>query len=148
MCFELKHINEVLNFYRDYIKDAPEEMGCFPSFQIAPPLPFIPENRHGDTFVAMVACWAGPLDKGEKMLKPFHDVAPVVAEFVGPMPYPALNSAFDGLVPPGLQHYWKANFVKELTDEAIAAHTEHGPKIPAAERRVQLQPMHGPAQRR
>src|SRR5216684_2927008 len=64
MFYELKHIKDVLNFYRDYIKDAPEEMGCFPAFQIAPPLPFIPENRHGDTFVAMVACWAGPLDKG------------------------------------------------------------------------------------
>ncbi len=100
-----------------YIADAPEELGVFPAFQIAPPLPFIPEDRHGDTFIAMVACWAGPLDQGETALKPFHDVAPVVAEFVGPMPYPALNSAFDALVPPGLQHYWKASFVKELTDD-------------------------------
>jgi len=147
MFFELKHIKDVLNFYRDYIKDAPEEMGCFPAFQIAPPLPFIPENRHGDTFVAMVACWAGPLDKGEKMLKPFHDVAPVVAEFVGPMPYPALNSAFDGLVPPGLQHYWKANFVKELTDEAIAAHIEHGPKIPAVNSTMHIYPINGAVHR-
>ena len=147
MFYELKHIKDVLNFYRDYIKDAPEEMGCFPAFQIAPPLPFIPENRHGDTFVAMVACWSGPLDKGEKMLKPFHDVAPVVAEFVGPMPYPALNSAFDGLVPPGLQHYWKANFVKELTDEAIAAHIEHGPKIPAVNSTMHIYPINGAVHR-
>ena len=54
------------------------------------------------------------------MLKPFHDFAPVVAEMVGPMPYPALNSAFDALYPSGLRHYWKANFVKELTDDAIS----------------------------
>ncbi len=147
MFYELKHINDVLSWYRDYIKDAPEEMGCFPAFQIAPPLPFIPENRHGDTFVAMVACWAGPLDKGEKMLKPFHDVAPVVAEFVGPMPYPALNSAFDGLVPPGLQHYWKANFVKELTDKAIAAHIEHGPKVPAVNSTMHIYPINGAVHR-
>jgi len=147
MFFELKHIKDVLDFYRDYIKDAPEEMGCFPAFQIAPPLPFIPENRHGDTFIAMVACWAGPLDKGEKALKPFHDVAPVVAEFVGPMPYPALNSAFDALVPPGLQHYWKANFVKELTDEAIAAHVEHGPKIPAVNSTMHIYPINGACHR-
>src|SRR5256712_442098 len=147
MFYELKHIGDVMRFYRDYIKDAPEEMGCFPAFQIAPPLPFIPENRHGDTFVAMVACWSGPLDKGEKMLKPFHDVAPVVAEFVGPMPYPALNSAFDGLVPPGLQHYWKANFVKGLTDEAIAAHIEHGPKIPAVNSTMHIYPINGAVHR-
>ena len=147
MFYELNHINDVLSWYRDYIKDAPEEMGCFPAFQIAPPLPFIPENRQGDTFVAMVACWAGPLDKGEKMLKPFHDVAPVVAEFVGPMPYPALNSAFDGLVPPGLQHYWKANFVKELTDKAIAAHIEHGPKVPAVNSTMHIYPINGAVHR-
>jgi FAD/FMN-containing dehydrogenase len=147
MFYELKHIKDVLNFYRDYIKDAPEAMGCFPAFQIAPPLPFIPENRHGDTFIAMVACWAGPLDQGEKQLKPFHDVAPVVAEFVGPMPYPALNSAFDGLVPPGLQHYWKANFVKELTDDAILAHIEHGPKVPAVNSTMHIYPINGAVHR-
>ena len=147
MFFELKHVGDVLRFYRDYIKDAPEEMGCFPAFQIAPPLPFIPEKRHGDTFIAMVACWAGPLDRGEKALKPFHDVAPVVAEHVGPMPYPALNSAFDGLVPPGLQHYWKANFVKELTDDAIQAHIENGPKVPAVNSTMHIYPINGACHR-
>jgi FAD binding domain/Berberine and berberine like len=147
MFYELKHIRDILNFYREYIADAPEEMGCFPAFQIAPPLPFIPEKRHGDTFIAMVACWAGPMDKGEKALKPFHEVAPVVAEFVGPMPYPALNSAFDGLVPPGLQHYWKANFVKELTDDAIAAHMLHGPKIPVVNSTMHIYPINGACHR-
>ncbi len=102
----------MLRFYREFIADAPEQIGAFPAFQIAPPLPFIPEDRHGDTFIAIVACWAGPVEEGEKALKPFHDVAPVVAELVGPMPYPALNSAFDALLPPGLQHYWKASFVE------------------------------------
>ena len=56
-----------------------------------------------------------------------RDVAQPVAEHVGPMPYPAVNATFDGLVPRGLQHYWKAVFVKDVTDEAIAAHLEHGP---------------------
>ena len=38
---------------------------------------------------------------------------------------PGLNGAFDDLVPKGMQHYWKADFVTELTDEAIAAHITH-----------------------
>jgi FAD/FMN-containing dehydrogenase len=147
MFYELKYIRDILNFYREYIADAPEEMGVFPAFQIAPPLPFIPEKRHGDTFIAMVACWAGPIDKGEKALKPFHDVAPVVAEHVGPMPYPALNSAFDGLYPPGLQHYWKANFVKELTDDAIEAHLVHGPKVPVLQSTMHIYPINGACHR-
>jgi FAD/FMN-containing dehydrogenase len=147
MFFELKHAGDIIRFFREYIKDAPEEMGAFPAFQIAPPLPFIPEKRHGDTLALMVACWAGPLDKGEKALKPFHDVAPLVAEMVGPMPYPALNSAFDALYPHGLQHYWKANFVKELTDDAIEAHVQHGAKVPALTSTMHIYPINGACHR-
>jgi FAD/FMN-containing dehydrogenase len=143
MFYELKDAGDILRFYREYIATAPEQFGGFPGFQIAPPLPFIPENRHGDTFALMVACWAGPVAEGERALKPFHDVAHVVAEMVGPMPYPALNSAFDGLYPPGLQHYWKANFVKELTDAAIDAHVEHGSTVPAMSTAMHIYPING-----
>ena len=65
MFYELSEAENVLRFYREYIADAPEQMGAFPAFQIAPPLPFIPEDRHGDTFIAIVACWAGPVEEGE-----------------------------------------------------------------------------------
>ncbi len=147
MFYELSEAENVLRFYREYIADAPEQMGAFPAFQIAPPLPFIPEDRHGDTFIAIVACWAGPLEEGERALKPFHDVAPVVAEHVGPMPYPVLNGAFDGLLPPGLRHYWKANFVRELTGEAIAAHVAHGPDVPTVHSTVHIYPINGAVHR-
>jgi len=79
MFFELSDGADVLRFYREFIADAPREFGGFPAMQIAPPLPFIPEERHGKPFVAFVACWAGPIERGEAMLKPLHDVAPVVA---------------------------------------------------------------------
>jgi FAD/FMN-containing dehydrogenase len=147
MVFELEHARTVLEFYREYIKDAPEEMGAFPAFQIAPPLPFIPEDRHGEPFLLLVACWAGAVEDGEQAFRPFHAVAPVMAEHVGPMPYPALNSAFDALQPPGLQQYWKANFVRELTDEAIAAHLEHGPKLPAVNSTMHIYPINGACHR-
>ncbi|HUF58742.1 MAG TPA: FAD-binding oxidoreductase [Actinomycetota bacterium] len=147
MFFEVDDAADVLRWYREFIVDAPEEFGGFPAWQIAPPLPFIPEERHGDTFLAFVGCWAGPIDQGEQMLKPLHDVAPIVAEHVGPIPYPALNSAFDGLVPPGLQHYWKANFVKELTDDAVEAHMKHGPQVPAVNSTVHIYPINGACHR-
>lgn len=147
MLYELDDAATVLKFYRDFIQDAPEEFGGFPAWQIAPPLPFIPEDRHGDPFLVFVACWAGPIEEGAAALRPFREVAPVVADGVGPMPYPALNSAFDALVPPGLQHYWKANFVKELTDEAIAAHLEHGPKVPVVNSTVHIYPINGACHR-
>jgi hypothetical protein len=59
----------------------------------------------------MVACWSGAPEKGERALAPIGEVAPIVAEFADTMPYVAINSPFDALVPPGLQHYWKANFL-------------------------------------
>ncbi len=147
MFYAAKDAGTVLRFYRDFIATAPEAFGGFPAWQIAPPLPFIPEERHGETMLAFIACWAGPIEQGEEMLKPFHDVAEVVAEHVGPMPYAALNSAFDGLVPAGLQHYWKANFVRELSDDIIAAHLEHGPLVPVVNSTVHIYPINGACQR-
>jgi len=148
MFFDRKDAGTVLRAYREFIVDAPEQFGGFPAWQIAPPLPFIPEERHGETMLAFVACWAGPIEDGEKALKPLRDTAPIVAEHVGAMPYPALNSAFDALYPPGaLQHYWKANFVKELTDEAIEAHLEHGPKVPVVNSTVHIYPVNGACNR-
>ena len=147
MCYELDDGGDLLRFYREFIADAPELFGGFPAYQIAPPLPFIPEERHGKRHALFVACWAGDLDKGEQMLKPFHDVAPVVAEMVGPMPYPALNSAFDALYPSGLRHYWKSSFVEELTDEAIDAHVEHGSKVPELTSTMHIYPINGACHR-
>ena len=147
MFYELDRAGDLFTFYREFIANAPEQFGGFPAYQIAPPLPFIPEERHGKTHALMVACWAGDLGQGERVLKPFHDLAPVVAEMVGPMPYPALNSAFDALYPPGLRHYWKANFVKELTDDAIRAHIEHGSKVPELTSTMHIYPINGACHR-
>ncbi|MEU8887113.1 FAD-binding oxidoreductase [Streptomyces sp. NPDC048442] len=147
MLFELEDAATVLRSFSEYIGDAPEELGAFPAFQLAPPLPFIPQDRHGEPFALIVSCWAGPLEEGERALQAFHDFAPVVAEMVGPMPYPVLNSAFDALVPPGLQHYWKANFVTDLSDAAIAAHVQHGPRLPAVNSTVHIYPIDGACHR-
>ena len=147
MFFELDRAGDLFRLYRELIADAPEQFGGFPAYQIAPPLPFIPEERHGKTHALFVACWAGDLDKGEQVLKPFRDLAPTVAELVGPMPYPALNAAFDDLYPVGLRHYWKASFATELTDEAIDAHVEHGSKVPAMTSTMHIYPINGACHR-
>lgn len=146
MFFEVEEAETIFKFYREYIKTAPREMGVFPVFQVAPPLPFIPEDRHGDMFVGLVACWSGDPAEGEEQFKVFHDVAEVKAEHVGLVPYPAINAAFDGLFPTGIRQYWKGNFVKELTDEAIAAHVQHGPNAPTVSSSMHLYPINGACQ--
>ena len=145
--YNLEDAATVLKMFDEFIEDAPEQFGGFPGFQIAPPLPFIPENRHGDTLIAAIVCWSGQLAEAEQALKPFRDVAPIVADGSGPMPYPALNSAFDALYPKGIRAYWKAAFVKELPDEAIAAHVEHGSKVPEVSATMHLYPINGACHR-
>jgi hypothetical protein len=97
--------------------------------------------------VAFVACWAGLVDQGEAAIKPVRDVGPVVGEMSGPMPYPALNAAFDALLPPGLQQYWKANFLTELSDAQIDAQLEWGPKVPTVNSTGHIYPINGAVQR-
>jgi len=145
--FELRAAKEILEFYREFIAKAPEQLGAFFAYQIAPPLPFIPEKRHGETFCLLVACWSGPLERGEKALAPIRKAGPAAAELITPMPFPALNSAFDALLPPGLQHYWKASFTPELTDGAIAAHVAHGPKVPVVNSTMHIYPINGACHR-
>ncbi len=143
MFFELDVAEELFVTYREWIAAAPREMSAFPAFQIAPPLPFVPADRVGEPFVLVVSCFNGSDEGAEDLLSELRAVGTPVAEHVGRMPYPALNSAFDGLLPKGLQHYWKAAFLPELTDDVIAAHVEHGACVPAVESTMHLYPIDG-----
>lgn len=145
--YDFDDATAVLQCFRSYIKEAPEQLGCFFAWQIAPALPFIPENRVGDLFCALVTCWNGPHEEVERVLRPLRDVAEVKAEQVEVMPFPALQSAFDGLYPKGMRYYWKADFATELTDAAIAAHVAHANTTPNVSSSMHLIPLNGAAQR-
>jgi FAD/FMN-containing dehydrogenase len=145
--YELESAREVLRFFAEFIPNAPEAYGAFPAFQIAPPLPFVPADRVGDTFCAAIVHWAGPLEEGEKAMAPFRAIAPVAAEMAGPMPYPALNSAFDALFPKGIRSYWKGSFVSELSDAAIEQHVIHGAQVPEVSATMHLYPINGACHR-
>ena len=147
MLYEVDDAPAVMRAYDDYIQEAPGELGAFFGWQMAPPLPFIPEDRHGDVFCAIVTCWSGRPEQGEQAIKPFRDVAEVKAEHVGPMPYPALNSAFDALFFKGIRQYWRSDFVRDLPDEAITRHVEHGPQTPTVASTMHLYPVNGAAGR-
>jgi hypothetical protein len=59
------------------------------------------------------------------------------------MPFPMLQSMFDPLLPPGLQWYWKGDFVNELGEEAIAVHLKYGLRLPTSLSTVHLYPVDG-----
>jgi UDP-N-acetylenolpyruvoylglucosamine reductase len=146
--YPIEKTTDVLRFFREYIAGAPPEMGAFFAFQKGPPVPFMPENLVNVTMCAIVACYAGQdLTKGEEVVKPLLDLGPPAALHVDRMPLPALNSAFDPLLPPGLQHYWKADFFDDLSDEAIEAHARHGPDVPALQSTMHIYTIDGAPQR-
>ncbi len=137
----------VLRFYREFLPNAPEELGGFLGFHLAPPLPFVPQEWHLRPICLVVACWTGEASKGEQMLRPLFEVAQPIGSHVGTMPYPDLNVAFDPLLPKGLQHYWKASFAKEISDGAVKVHAEHGSTVPSVRTAVHLYPVDGAVHR-
>jgi len=134
---------DVLRFYREFIATAPRELGAFFAFQIGPPAPFIPEHLHNVPMCAIVVCYAGPMDEAEGVVKPIREFGPPALDLVGPLPYPALQSMFDALLPPGLLHYWKADFITEISDAAIDVHVEHGPNVPTVPSTMHIYPLNG-----
>jgi hypothetical protein len=90
---------------------------------------------------------AGPPGQSDRIINEVRSIARPVAEMIGPMPYPAITSAFDALVPPGLPPYQKASFVRDLSDAAIEAQRGHPPTVPAVNAAVAVYPINGAAHR-
>jgi FAD/FMN-containing dehydrogenase len=148
MLWPLERAKEVMQWYRDYISQAPDELnGWFAFLKVPPGAPF-PEDLHTRTVCGIVWCFTGAPEAAGALFDSIRQVAggPVV-DFVGPLPYPALQSMFDPLLPSGLQWYWRADFVDELSDEAIDLHIQHGSAIPTLTSQMHLYPINGAASR-
>ena len=90
-----------------------------------------------------MCAYAGEAAEGEAVIKLLSDFGPPLLVLNLPMPYPVLQSLFDGLLPHGLHHYWKADFMGEMTDAAIAEHVRFGPGIPTVHSAQHIYPLDG-----
>lgn len=116
---------EVLRLYRDFIADAPDELGTVVRFGTAPPLTVIPENLHWRPVMMVGACYAGPIEEGERVLRPLRASRTPLLDLVGPAPYVGFQSALDSTVVHGWNYYWKSTHLPELRDDLIDVITEH-----------------------
>jgi FAD/FMN-containing dehydrogenase len=112
---------ELLQFYREWTPTQPDALTTMVAFLTAPPAPFIPTPLQGTPMVAVALCYAGPLEDGEKVIRPLREFAAPAVDVVGPMPYVALQGMFDAGVPWGIQSYWRTEYLDELGDGAINA---------------------------
>ena len=141
--YPLEKSAEVLRLFSDFMRTAPREMNAFFAFMIVPPGPPFPESLHGKTCCAIMCACTGDLAEAEALIRPLKEFGPPLLALPHPMPYPFLQSLFDGLLPHGMHHYWKADFMGELTDEAIAEHVKFGPRIPTVNSAVHIYALDG-----
>jgi hypothetical protein len=134
---------EVLRFMREYMEEAPEDLGGAVAFVSAPPEPFVPPEMHFKPILGIVICWTGDHEEGERVLAPIREIAQPMMDMVGPMPYAALQSMLDGGGPKGIRGYMKAEFMEEMSDDAIAKFVEHGAARPSPTCQLLLEPMGG-----
>ena len=133
---------DVLKFYGDFIAAAPRELSSFFAYLIVPPAPPFPEGLHGTTVCGIVSVCSDP-EEGANLVRPLREVGPPVFSIGHPAPYPAVQAMFDGLMPHGLHHYWKADMVNRLNGPAIAAHARYGPQIPTVNSVMHVYPLNG-----
>jgi FAD/FMN-containing dehydrogenase len=147
MLWEMDQAADIMKWYREFIAQAPEEINGFFAFITVPPGPPFPENLHFKKMCGIVWCYNGPMEQANEILEPLRNFRPPAFEFFVPMPFPMLQGMFDGLYAPGLQWYWKADFVNELGDEAVALHIKHGSELPTLHSTMHLYPINGAAHR-
>ncbi len=139
---------EIMRWYRDWLPKAPPELGAFLGLKAVPSTAPFPRELWGRRICALVSCYAGPQAEGEAAMRPVRTELPAsLLDGMAEMPFPMLQSLFDPLLPKGLQWYWKAGFVKELTDAAIAEHLRHAARSPSELSLMHLYPINGAVHR-
>jgi len=148
MFWALEDAPEVMRRYEKFITDAPEEMNGFFAFMTVPPVPLFPEELHMRKVCAVMWCSTADAERTSEILAETATWPAPLLSGVGPVPFPALQSLFDGLYPPGLQWYWKADFVETLTEESIAEHCRYGAELPSMHSTMHLYPINGAVHRK
>ena len=123
--FPAADAGELLRWYRDFADAAPDELTTVVNLRRAPALPIIPEHLHGAPVVSVVACWAGPIEQGERILEPLRRHRRPLLDLIAPKPYLDHQGTFDATVPHGLHYYWRSEYLRALDDPAIDTLVEH-----------------------
>lgn len=134
---------EVLRFYRDWIADCPDELMTIAVQRRAPALPIVPPDLVGKLVIAVTACYAGPVEEGERVLRPLKEFGSPVLDLCRPKPFLEHQKTFDPSFPHGWHYYVRSCDVAALSDEVIETVVEHGMRITSPVTSVALWQMGG-----
>jgi FAD/FMN-containing dehydrogenase len=139
----LEMAGDVMRFWDEYMHEAPRELNGFFAFLTVPPADPFPPELQMKKVCGVVWCWTGAHEDFDEVFEPVRRFGPPIMDGVAPAPHPAMQSAFDPIYPPGLQWYWRADFLDDLPDAAIAAHVEHGSAMPTWLSTMHMYPIDG-----
>ena len=129
---------EALRFYNDFMKTAPDELVAAAVLLTAP---------DGNKACGMAVAYAGDVTEGERLVAPLKQFGPPVMDIIGPMPYVVQQSLLEQAMPPNLLNYWKAEFIRELSDEVIEKAIEAYSRVPSPVSSILFFPIRGAASR-
>lgn len=137
---------DILSWYRDFLPAQDEDLyGFFAAMTVPPAEPF-PPDFHMHKACAVLWCYSGDPARAEEVFAPVRKMAPAF-DGIGEAPYPALQSTFDALYPKGLQWYWRGDFFRTVSDEAVAAHAAFVEELPTMHSTMHLYPIDGAVHR-
>src|SRR5215470_15534101 len=146
--WEATHAGAVMRAYRDFLPTAPEELGAFVGLKTVPSMDPFPKDYWGRRACAVISSYNGSVEEGEKvMARLLKSVPAPIFNWMGAMPFPAMQALFDPFFPKGLQWYWKGDFVKSLPDEAIDTHIAQAAQAPSELSLMHLYPIDGAVHR-
>jgi FAD binding domain/Berberine and berberine like len=132
--YDYGHARDALRFYAEFSSNAPDEL-CLDAALVTAP--------SGERFFSISACYIGPIEEGEQAVKPLREYGAPVEDRIAPIPYLQIQSAGDSIFPRGRRYYWKAQFLRELTDAAIDALLAAYTTAPSVNALVVLQQVGG-----
>jgi FAD/FMN-containing dehydrogenase len=142
--WEARHARAIMRAYRDFLPGSPRELGSFLGLKSVPSRHPFPPGHWGGRACAVISCYNGSAEEGAKAMAPLLDaLPPPIFNWMGAMPFPAIQGLFDPFFPKGLQWYWKGDFVKSLPDAAIDTHIQQAAKAPSELSLMHLYPIDG-----
>ena len=147
VAFKAEDGKDVLKFYREFVKDAPDELTTVAALLTAPPLPVFPQEIQGKHIIAILFCYCGKIEEGEKLLEPMKKFGKPVVSLISPMPYTVLQTLLDEGAPSGVQNYWKSSYLTGLSDDLINIVLSFGEKIDSPLSAIHIHQLGGALQR-
>jgi FAD/FMN-containing dehydrogenase len=119
----------VLELYRTLADNAPAELTLVALMRPAPPAPWLPKDMHGKPIVALLACYSGRPDEGEKAVAPIKSFGKPVGDVLVRRPYVQVQSLLDAVQPKGRRYYWKSEYLSRIEPALCEKIIEHAAKV-------------------